>query len=105
MNEETFNITIGEFLTFEFLEPMELSQNALAKAIGVASSRINSIIKGHTKITLDTDMRLCLFFEKSEGFFLRVQEDLDRREQKLKMEKYRKTIVPYSKSEYFKESA
>lgn len=78
--EETFTLTMGEFLTLEFLEPMNLSQNELARNIGVPSSRINAIIKGKAKITLDTDMRLCIFFEKTEGFFLRIQEDLDRRE-------------------------
>jgi addiction module HigA family antidote len=105
MSEETFSINMSKFLFYEFLEPLELSQNALAKAIGVPSSRINSIMKGKTKITLDTDMRLCIFFEKSEGFFLRVQEDLERREQKLKMEEYKKNIVPYSKSPYSKIAA
>lgn len=94
--EETFTLTMGEFLTLEFLEPMNLSQNELARNIGVPSSRINAIIKGKTKITLDTDMRLCIFFEKTEGFFLRIQEDLDRREHKAEMESYLKLIIPYS---------
>ena len=37
---------IGEVLNEEFLQPLNLSQNALATAIGVASNRINGIIKG-----------------------------------------------------------
>jgi addiction module HigA family antidote len=75
--EETFTLDIGKYLTLGYLEQMSLSQNELARNLGVPSSRINSI--GHTKITLDTNLRLCKFFEKTEGFFLHVQEELDRR--------------------------
>lgn len=95
--ENEFILTIGEYLTIGYLEPMALSQNELARNIGVPSSRINSIIKGKTKITLDTDMRLCKFFEKTEGFFLGIQEEIDRRELKKKLEKELNHIIPYSK--------
>jgi addiction module HigA family antidote len=95
--EETFTLDIGEYLTLGYLEPMNLSQNELARNLGVPSSRINSIIKGHTKITLDTDLRLCKFFEKTEGFFLHIQEELDRRELKKKIAKDIEFIIPYTK--------
>lgn len=97
MSEQEFTLSIGEYLTLGYLEPMGISQNQLARDIGVPSSRINSIIKGKTKITLDTDMRLCKFFEKTEGFFLSIQEEIDRRELKKKLEKELSHIVPYSK--------
>jgi addiction module HigA family antidote len=94
---EELSMTIGKYLTLGYLEPMGLSQNELARNIGVPSSRINSIIKGHTKITMDTDARLCKFFEKTDGFFLHIQEDMDRREFKKKNDKELEFIVPYTK--------
>jgi addiction module HigA family antidote len=58
---------IGEVLAREFLEPMNISQNALARAIGVAPSRITDIVNGRRAITADTDLRLtrCLGCQKA----------------------------------------
>ena len=63
--------TVGQMLKAEFLEPLKLSQNALAQAIGVPSNRINGIINGTRGITADTDLRLTRYFGLTEGFFLR----------------------------------
>jgi addiction module HigA family antidote len=66
----------------EFLKPMELSQTALAHAIGVPPRRINEIVLGKRAITADTDLRLARYFGMSEGFFLGLQTDyelMDRR--------------------------
>ncbi|MDR2953198.1 MAG: HigA family addiction module antidote protein [Treponema sp.] len=67
---------IGKILYDEFMEPYNLSQNALAKAIGVAPSRIADIINGRRNITADTDLRLTRLFSLSEGYFLRLQEHI-----------------------------
>ena len=64
---------IGEVLFEEFLEPLNMSQNALAKSIGVPSNRINAIIRGQRNITADTDLRLTKYFGLSKGYFLRLQ--------------------------------
>ena len=69
--------TIGEVLETEFLEPLNLSQNALASAIGVPSNRINGIVNGTRGITADTDLRLTRYFGLSEGYFLRIQEQIE----------------------------
>jgi antitoxin HigA-1 len=66
----------------EFLKPMELSQTALAHAIGVPPRRINEIVLGKRAVTADTDLRLARYFGMSEGFFLGLQTDyelMDRR--------------------------
>ena len=60
----------GEILLEEFLKPMGLSQNALARAVHVAPRRINEIVLGKRDITADTDLRLARYFGLSEGFFL-----------------------------------
>jgi addiction module HigA family antidote len=68
---------IGKILFDEFMEPYKLSQNALAKAIGVAPSRITDIVNGRRGITADTDLRLTRLFGLSEGYFLRLQEHIE----------------------------
>ena len=80
--------TPGEILQLEFLEPMQLSQNALARAIGVAPRRINEIVLGKRAITADTDLRLSRYFGLSEGFWLRLQNgyQLDQRKQEISSE-------------------
>jgi len=52
------NIHPGEVLLEEFLIPMEISQNCLARDIGVSPRRINEIVHGKRSITADTDLRL-----------------------------------------------
>ena len=67
---------IGSILLDEFMVPYKLSQNALAKAINVAPSRITDIVNGRRGITADTDLRLARLFGLSEGYFLRLQEHI-----------------------------
>src|SRR6201990_683886 len=67
----------GEILLEDFLKPMGLSQNALARAVHVAPRRINEIVLGKRDITADTDLRLARYFGLSEGFFLTLQTDHD----------------------------
>ena len=66
--------TVGEMLKEEFIEPFNLTQNALANAIFVPPNRIHQIIKGQRRITADTDLRLTTY-----GYFLRYQEDYELR--------------------------
>ncbi len=76
------NIHPGEILLEEFLKPGGISQNALARAIGVPPRRINEIVLGKRAITADTDLRLTRHFGLSEGIFLHLQNDYDIRERK-----------------------
>jgi addiction module HigA family antidote len=71
------NPTPGEILAEEFLKPMGLSQNALARALHVPPRRINEIVLGKRAITADTDLRLARYFGMSDGFFLGLQVDYD----------------------------
>ena len=71
------NPTPGEILLCEFIEPMKLSQNGLARAIGAPPRRINEIVLGKRGITADADLRLARFFGLSDGFWLGVQADYD----------------------------
>jgi antitoxin HigA-1 len=67
----------GEVLLTEFLEPMQLSQYALAKAIGVPARRINEIVLGKRSISPDTALRLSRYFGLSERFWLNLQTRYD----------------------------
>lgn len=86
--------TVGEILLDEFLQPMGISQNALARAVGVPPRRINEIVLGKRAVTADTDLRLTRYFGLSEGFFLRLQMDYDLRIQKRQMANALKAIRP-----------
>ena len=65
----------GEILLEEFLLPMELSQSALARGIGVPPRRINEIVHGKRRVTADTALRLGRFFRTSPEFWLGLQMD------------------------------
>ena len=67
----------GEILLEEFLKPMGLSQNGLARAVHVAPRRINEIVLGKRDVTADTDLRLARYFKMSDGFFLGLQTDYE----------------------------
>ena len=71
------NIHPGEILFEEFLEPMGLSQYALAKEIRVPLTRVAEICAGRRTITADTALRLARFFGTSPKFWLGLQEDFD----------------------------
>jgi addiction module HigA family antidote len=88
---------IGKILFTEFMEPYKLSQYALAKAIGVASSRITDIVNGRRGITADTDLRLTRLFGLSEGYFLRLQEHIKTTLAKQKIGDELERIIPLRK--------
>ena len=71
------NIHPGEVLLEEFLAPMDISQNALARAAGVPPRRINEIVLGKRSVTADTAVRLAKALGTSERFWLGLQTDYD----------------------------
>ena len=85
----------GEILKAEFLNEIGMSQNRLANAIGVPPNRIHAIIAGTRGITADTDLRLCKFFDLSEGYFLRLQNAFDTLKAKRQASKDLARIKPY----------
>lgn len=67
----------GEILLLEFLEPMEVSQYALAKAVGVPPRRINEIVLGKRAVSADTALRLGRYFGMEPQFWLNLQARYD----------------------------
>jgi antitoxin HigA-1 len=88
----------GEILLREFLQPMTLSQTALARAIGVPPRRINEIVLGKRAVTADTDLRLARYFGLSDGFFLQLQMDHDLMARRRRIGEKLKAIGPRSKA-------
>jgi addiction module HigA family antidote len=70
-------ITPGEILLEEYLNPMGISQNAMARAIGVPPRAINEIILGKRAITPAMSIRFGVFFGQSEAFWHGLQVDCD----------------------------
>lgn len=69
----------GEILLEEFLRPLGISQNQLAREIDVPVSRIAGIIKGNRAITADTALRLGLYLGTSAEMWLNLQSQYDLR--------------------------
>jgi addiction module HigA family antidote len=69
----------GEILREEFMLPHSLSQNALARALGVPPRRINEIVLEKRGITADTALRLARFFGTSAELWTGLQSDYDLR--------------------------
>jgi len=89
------NIHPGDVLLEEFLLPMQLSQNKLAKFTGVPPRRINEICLGKRAITVDTAIRLGKYFGTEAGFWLNLQNMYDMEELKAKKSMIYNKIARY----------
>jgi addiction module HigA family antidote len=67
----------GEILRYEFLEPLNMTQQQLADAIGVTRVRINELILGKRSMTPDTAFRLAKFFDTTPDFWISLQSQVD----------------------------
>ena len=63
----------GEVLKHDFMEPLGLSSNALAKAVGVTPSRINEIVRGRRGISAETALRLARYFNTDAQSWMNLQ--------------------------------
>ncbi|HRK94859.1 MAG TPA: HigA family addiction module antitoxin [Rhodospirillales bacterium] len=84
----------GEILLEDFLKPMGLSQNALARAVRVPPRRINELVLGKRSVTADTDLRLARYFGLSDGVFLGLQTDYDLMERRRQITAELQAIEP-----------
>jgi addiction module HigA family antidote len=67
----------GKTLYEQYLRPGKLSQNRLARSIGVPPRRINEIILGKRSITADTAVRLARYFGNEPAYWMKLQTDYD----------------------------
>ena len=85
---------ISEILYEEFMRPLCVSAYKLAKAIGVPVSRIQDILHDRRKITIDTSIRLGIYFGLSDMYFMDIQNEIDLRNAKIENELEFKKIIP-----------
>ena len=85
----------GEILLEEFMKPLGLSQNALARTLRVPPRRINEIVHEERSISPDTALRLARYFGTTAEFWVGLQVDYD-----LRLVRYRsqheinKAVIP-----------
>lgn len=89
----------GEILREEYMIPLNLSQNQLARDIAVPVGRINQILHNRRTITADTALRLARYFGTSPELWLGLQNDYDLRcEKKKSGSLIAKRIHPYQEN-------
>jgi len=72
----------GEILLEEFMKPLGLTARQLSADIDVPPSRISEIVNGHRPITVDTAVRLGIFFSMDTEFWINLQTEYDIRQAK-----------------------
>ena len=77
----------GETIKQDYLEPLGLSVNALARHLGITAARLNDIVRGRRGITADTALRLARYFGTSPELWLGLELDYDLRIAKQKVGK------------------
>lgn len=86
MNEKFELPKIGDILVEEFLEPLEITPYRLAKDLGVSTSSILDLVHNKRKISVEMALRLSKYFGTSSKFWLNMQNELDLRETREKLE-------------------
>lgn len=84
----------GEMLASEFMEPLSIKSNQLARALELPAERIDAVISGKCAIDAELDLRLGRYFNMSEGFFMRLQVQHDIIEAKRALNGELERIVP-----------
>lgn len=70
-------ISPGEVLLEEFLKPLGISQNALARDLNVPVGRVSDIVQAKRAITTDTALRLAVYFNMTPEFWVNLQSHYD----------------------------
>ncbi|WP_081135843.1 HigA family addiction module antitoxin [Halomonas sp. BC2] len=66
--------TVGEMLIYEFLEPLEMTQSALACQMGVAPRVVNEICNNKRALSAETAIMLATVFGNTPDFWLNLQQ-------------------------------
>ena len=69
----------GETIHEDYLVPLGMSVNRLAKGLGIGTTRLNEIVRGKRGITADSALRLARYFATSPEFWLNLQSLYDLR--------------------------
>jgi addiction module HigA family antidote len=84
----------GEIIKEEYLEPLNMSANALAIALRVPAPRINDVIRQKRGISIDTALRLARYFNTTPQFWMNLQVSYDLKMAKQNVAKIENEIIP-----------
>ena len=84
----------GEIIKEEYLEPLNMSANALAVALRVPAPRINDVIRQKRGISIDTALRLARYFNTTPQLWMNLQICYDLKMAKQNMTKIENEIIP-----------
>ena len=99
-------ITPGEILSEDFMGPLDISINQLARDLAVPPNRISEIVNGKRAITADTALRLQRYFGVEAQFWLNLQTEYDLRMMKRKIwSDIERRIIPVKTSEVASENS
>jgi addiction module HigA family antidote len=90
--------SVGEILSEEFLEPLEITPYRLAKDVHVATSSILDIVHDRRRLSVDMALRLSRYFGTSERFWLNLQNEIDIRNRRESLARDLETIHPVQHS-------
>ena len=89
----------GELLLREFIKPLGLTQYRVAKDAGMAHSSMTALVKGQRSVTVETAIRLGLYFGTTPEFWLNLQSRYDlRRAEKEQLPKLTREVQPLASS-------
>jgi len=94
MSKKVFAVHPGEILREEFMKPLGLSSNKLARALHISVPRVNDIVLERRAITADTALRLSRYFGTSAQVWMNLQIEYDLRQAQHKMNS--SSIKPYA---------
>jgi addiction module HigA family antidote len=77
MNKKLEPVHPGDVLSEDFMKPLALSQNQIARDLGVPPRRINEIVLRKRRVTADTALRLATYFKTSPQFWMNLQSSYD----------------------------
>ena len=86
MDEKIELPKIGDIIVEEFLEPLGITSYRLAKDLGVSTSSILDLVHNKRKISVEMALRLSKYFGTTSEFWLNMQNELDLREAREKLE-------------------
>lgn len=99
-------ITPGEILREDFMEPLSISINRLARDLSVPPNRISEIVNGKRSISADTALRLQRYFGVEAQFWLNLQTEYDLRMMKRKIwTDIEQRIIPIKTTETLSEDS
>ncbi|RLB88394.1 MAG: addiction module antidote protein, HigA family [Deltaproteobacteria bacterium] len=84
----------GEIIKEEYLEPLGMSVSALAVALRIPASRINDVVRQKRGVSIDTALRLSIYFNTTAQFWMNLQISYDLKIARQNMAKIEDEIIP-----------